>query len=447
MLQDSNFLILLSSTANWEILGQYLALFFLLAVSFMVSGAEVAFFSLNKSDLADLNESNPSLTRNILSLLEKHKRLLATILITNNFVNVAAILVASSILRYYHDLIEWSDTLQIILEIGLITSLLLFFGEIIPKVFAAKNRVQLIKVVLLPLGFLTRFFKPLAWLLIRGTKFIDERFKIPTKGTSLEDLSHAIDITSNKDRENRDNSDGDILKGIVKFSQISVRSIMKARVDVRAIDIKMPFDELVSFIQKNSYSRLPVYDDSLDNIRGILHIKDLLPYLKANSSPPSLQEVMREAYFVPETKKIDDLLEEFKTQRIHIAIVVDEFGGTAGIVTLEDVIEEIFGEINDEFDQNDWIHTEISPMEHIFEGRTPLNDVRRILSLEDQTFEDARGDSDSLGGLILELNGSFPKVGDVIHYQNFELRVNGVNKNRITMVRLFIHPEEKENAS
>ncbi|MCI4669108.1 MAG: gliding motility-associated protein GldE [Bacteroidia bacterium] len=447
LLQDLN---LLSISPDWPLVGQYLTLLLLLLISFMVSGSEVAFFiNLNKTDHNELNRRSPGLSQRVVSLLEndRYKKLLATILITNNFVNVAAILVASSILKYYQGIYNWSEAVQFILEIGLITSLLLFFGEIIPKVFAARNRLRLITMLINPLTFLNRFLSPLSFLLTKGTKFMDERFKMPIRAASLDDLSKAIDITSEKSRKNGDNQDGDILKGIVKFSQISVKSIMKARVDVEAVEINMDFQEMVDFIQKYTYSRLPVYEESLDNVKGILHIKDLLPYLKEDSAPPSLKEVMREAYFVPENKKIDDLLDEFKSQSNHMAIVVDEFGGTAGIVTLEDVIEEIFGEINDEFDEKDWIHTEISPTEHIFEGRTPLNDIRKILGLDDKTFEDARGDSDSLGGLILELNGSFPKMGEVISYRNFEFKINAVTKNRITMVRLFIHPEEKENAS
>lgn len=447
-MQDNSFLMLLSSSVDWQLVGQFIALFLLLVISFLVSGSEVAFFALTKSDLGNLKEKNPSLAKNVIGLLEKdkHKKLLATILITNNFVNVAAILVATSILQSYQQQFQWPKSVQIILEIGLVTSLLLFFGEIIPKVFAAKNRIRLIKVVILPLSLLNRTLTPLSYLLTEGTKFMDKSFRIPIRSASLDDLSHAIDITSEGSKENGEKPDGDILKGIVKFSQISVKSIMKARVDVDAVEINMDFGELIDFIQRNTYSRLPVFEESLDNVKGILHIKDLLPYLKANTAPPNLLEVMRDAYFVPENKKIDDLLEEFKSQSIHMAIVVDEFGGTAGIVTLEDVIEEIFGEINDEFDEKNWIHTQISPQEHIFEGRTPLHDIRKILDLDDKTFEDARGDSDSLGGLILELNGSFPKVGEVITYQNFEFIINAVNKNRITMVRLFIQPEEKENA-
>ncbi|MEO0895937.1 MAG: gliding motility-associated protein GldE [Bacteroidota bacterium] len=447
LLQESFSFFLLNSESGLNLIGPFIALIILLIISFMVSGAEVAFFSLTQSNIQDLRDKNPKLAHGIIHLLEEHEKLLATILITNNFVNVAAIVVASGILRYFQTLLSWTDALFFLLEIGLVTALLLFFGEIIPKVYANKNRIALLRITYGPIRFLHRFLTPLSNTLIKGTNFIYKRVKIEEAETSLDDLRNAINITSKASKAKiGEAKDEDILKGIVNFSNITVKSIMRARVDVEAIDISWTFEELIQFIQRKGLSRLPVYEESLDQVKGILHIKDLLPFLKKGSEKPSIEEVMRDAYFVPENKKIDDLLDEFKSQRIHMAIVVDEFGGTAGIITLEDVIEEIFGEINDEFDKTDWVHTKISEHEHLFEGRTPLHDIRRILGLEEKTFEDARGDNESLGGLILELNGSFPEINKKITYRNIDLVVNAVNRKRITMVKVILHPEEVENA-
>lgn len=410
--------------------------------SFMASGAEVAFFSLTKSEIEEFREDSKSESQRIWQLISDSKRLLATILITNNFVNVAAILVASNLLRHFGEQYVWGEEVQIFLEVILITALLLLFGEIVPKVYAARNRMRLVNLLAMPLMVIRYLVKPLAWVLINGTRFIDRRVKLYEESTSLEDLRQAIDLTTARTEEEQDEQD--ILKGIVNFGNITVRTIMRARVDVKAVDIETPLPDLLEFIRENNYSRLPVYEENLDNIKGILHIKDLLPYLKDDHLELKLGEVLRDVYFVPESKKIDTLLEEFKTNHSHMAVVVDEFGGTAGIVTLEDVIEEIFGEINDEFDSEDWVYTKLSPDTYIFEGRIALNDVRKILSLDDQEFEDARGDSDSLGGLILELHGKIPTVGEVIVYKNYELHVESVSRNRIAMVKMKILPEEED---
>jgi gliding motility-associated protein GldE len=278
----------------------------------------------------------------------------------------------------------------------------------------------------------------LAYVLIEGTRFIDKRVQLKEESTSLEALKHAIDLTTDKEA---DKEEKEILKGIVNFGNIPVKSIMRARVDVKAVELNIPFGDLTEVIREFGFSRIPVYEDNLDNVKGVLHIKDLLPYLKEDSSKMQLKQLIRKVHFIPESKKIDVLLEEFKSRHLHLAVVVDEFGGTAGIVTLEDVIEEIFGEINDEFDSEDWVYTKKSDDTYIFEGRISLNDVKKIIGLEDSIFEDARGDSDSLGGLILELHGKIPTPGEVIHYQNFELHVESVSKNRIAMVKFVI----KEN--
>ncbi len=443
-------LLWLMVTLPWwpELVVQFATLAGLIALSFLASGSEVAYFSLTKPEIDVFRDSEHAKDQRVWNLLshpnrlEGSRKLLATILITNNLVNVAAILVGSNILRTITEAYGLDSGLQILFDLVFITSLLLFFGEITPKVYAAKYKLRIVHLLAKPLALLKWVFYPLSYLLIEGTRFIDKRVNLTETTASLEDLKQAIDLTRSEDESEKE--EREILKGIVNFSNIPVRSIMRARVDVMAVEISTPLDGLIDFINDVNYSRLPVFEEHLDNIKGVLHIKDLLPYLKKDREPPDLSTLLREVQFIPETKKIDDLLEEFKDQRSHMAIVVDEFGGTAGIVTLEDVIEEIIGEINDEFDSEDWIYTKVDDQTYVFEGRIALQDVRKILDLDGQVFEDQRGESDSLGGLILEINGKIPEQGEIIHYRNFELEVESVSNHRINMVKLVIHPEESE---
>lgn len=442
---------------NWlSVLGgvwiQLILLLLFIVISFMVSGAEVAFFSLSKSQIEEFRKNVTPASQRILWLISRPKILLATILITNNFVNVAAILVATHILRAFAVLYRWDEiswnllgaqiSVQFFIDVILITSLLLFFGEIVPKVFASKNRLRMVNSLALPLIMMRWFFYPVSRVLIRITGFIDKRISLKEDQTSLEDLKHAIDMAANgeEDREEKD-----ILKGIVNFSNIPVKSIMRARVDVIAADINTPLEALIEHINAHNYSRLPIYEENLDHVIGVLHIKDLLPLMRENSEDMNLRDLLRPTHFVPENKKIDALLEEFKSRRLHMAVVADEFGGTAGIVTLEDVIEEIFGEISDEFDSEDWVYTKVSETTYIFEGRISLNDVKKIVDLDEKVFEDARGDSDSLGGLILEIHGKIPTPGEVISYQHFDFHIEAVSKNRIAMVKMIINEVENEH--
>ncbi|WNJ20820.1 gliding motility-associated protein GldE [Pontibacter sp. G13] len=444
-----NFLLSFTILDAWPLTGPQMlqigAFIVLIVLSFMASGAEVAYFSLTKPEIDEFKEADKPEGKRVWNLISEPKKLLATILITNNFVNVAAILVASAFLRDLPGRADWNPQFAALIEVVVITALLLFFGEIIPKVFAAKNRITLVKLLSWPLWLLKKLLSPLAQMLIRGTSIVEKRVKLKEEQVSLDDLRHAISLTSGgkaEETEEEENGNDEILKGIVNFSNIAVKSVMRARVNVIAVDISMPFQELLDFIRENNYSRLPVYDTHLDNIKGLLHVKDLLPYLKEDSKPFKFEDILRDAYFIPESKKIDTLLEEFKTQHLHMAIVVDEFGGTAGIVTLEDVIEEIFGEINDEFDSQDWVYSKLSDDTYIFEGRISLNDVRKIVGLDEDVFEDARGDNDSLGGLILELHGKIPAVGEIITYKHYQLHVEAVSKKRITMVKFVIMAQE-----
>ncbi|MEL7342051.1 MAG: gliding motility-associated protein GldE, partial [Bacteroidota bacterium] len=352
-----------------DLIPQFVLFLILLMCSFLVSGAESAFFSLTKAEIDDFKQTDSPTAKRVWNLVYDHKRLLATILITNNFANVASILIGAYILRRFTELYQWSPELEALLNIVVITSIILLFGEIVPKVYFTRNRLRLVSLLSRPLSVLKWFFHPLANVLVKGTNFIDQRVQFK-ETTSLEDLKQAIHLTTT---DIEDSEDKEILQGIVNFNHIPVKRIMRARVDVIAIDIETPLEDLLQIINENSYSRLPVYEESLDNVKGILHIKDLLPYIREDAPPLKLQSHLRRVHFVPENKKINSLLEEFKAAHLHMAVVVDEFGGTAGIVTLEDIIEEIFGEINDEFDSEDWVYTKKSEDTYIFEGRLGLD--------------------------------------------------------------------------
>lgn len=433
--------ILLLQSPLWpDLIPQFVLFLILLMCSFLVSGAESAFFSLTKAEIDDFKQTDSPTAKRVWNLVYDHKRLLATILITNNFANVASILIGAYILRRFTELYHWSPQLEALLNIVVITSIILLFGEIVPKVYFTRNRLQLVSLLSRPLSVLKWFFHPLANILVKGTNFIDQRVQFK-ETTSLEDLKQAIHLTTN---DIEDSEDKEILQGIVNFNHIPVKRIMRARVDVIAIDIETPLGDLLQTINENNYSRLPVYEESLDNVKGILHIKDLLPYIREDAPPLNLKSHLRRVHFVPENKKINSLLEEFKAAHLHMAVVVDEFGGTAGIVTLEDIIEEIFGEINDEFDSEDWVYTKKSEDTYIFEGRLGLDDVKKILDLPDEIFEDERGDSDSLAGLILEIHGKIPDEGEMIQYRNFEMHVESVSNNRINQIKLVILPEVEE---
>jgi len=418
-----------------------LAILVLLVLSAIISGAEVAFFSLTEAEKEEIREENSR----VWELVSKPRKLLATILIFNNLVNVAIILLSSFLLNLMATLFQWNsqswaEYVIPVIEVGLITFILLFFGEITPKVYATQNRLSIVQKVSLPLLGLRTFLTPLSWLLTKSTGFIDRRIKNQSEAASFEDIKHAIDLTSEEASPEEEKT---ILKGIVNFSSTMVKAVMRARVDMVAIDISQPLSEVVDVINEAGYSRIPVYDYSLDKIKGILYVKDLLPLLKPNATSQNWQSLIRQPYFVPETKKIDDLLEEFKSRRLHIAIVVDEFGGTGGLVTLEDIIEEIFGEIVDEFDEEELGYSKLSETVFIFDGKMPLNDILRIVEVPDDSFDEVRGDADTLAGLILEAHGRIPGIGDEIEFGDFRFIIESVNQRRIKRIKFeFVEPQE-----
>ena len=375
-------------------------LLLLLICSALISGSEVAFFSLNASDLESLEENNAENER-INNLLKQPEELLGTILIANNFVNVGIVILSSFLLNEYFSPENWSTLAVFLVEILSITTVLLLFGEILPKVYARSSRLSFAKLVA---GFLSGIHKILLPLSRRLSKTVN-RLSIEGKGPSIsvDDLEQALELTSD---DNTKEEEQRILKGIVRFGSTSVKEVMTPRTSVVAIDEKTGYHEALNKMTESGYSRIPVFEENLDLIKGLLYVKDLLPYMDA-SEKFGWQDLMRQPFFVPESKKIDDLLGEFQRRRVHLAIVVDEFGGTSGVITLEDVLEEIVGEISDEFDDDDLSYSKLDDYNFVFEASIPLIDLCRVLDLPKDRFDAVDGESDTLAGLVLELAGKF----------------------------------------
>lgn len=411
-------------------------LMILLFFSALISGSEIAFFSLGPIHINELNQSTGKKNKMVLSLIEKPKRLLATILITNNFINVSIVILSTYLIIELFNLIDF-PILAFLIQAIVITTLILIVGEIMPKILATQKPIKFAHAMVKPLRILIKVFYPISTLLINSTSFIDKRISGKGHQISRSELSEAIDITTD------DNSSGiderKILQGIVRFGDIDVKEIMKSRTDLTAVDQSINFDELLNIILESGYSRIPVYKESLDNIEGILYIKDLLSHLKKEKSF-HWQEFIRSAFFIPENKKINDLLKEFQEKKVHLAIVVDEYGGTSGIVTLEDVLEEIIGDISDEFDavEDEISFTKIDDKNYIFEGKTTLIDFCRIIGEDENIFDNVKGDTDSLAGLILEVMGKIPVVEESVQFENFNFIVKDVDKRRIKKIKITI---------
>ena len=362
------------------------------------------------------------------------ERLLATILVVNNFINIGIIILSAFITN---SIIDFSNipTLGFIFQIIIITFLLLLFGEILPKIYATHYALQFATNMAYPLFYLEKIFKPISSILIYSTSIVNKRFARKKQNISMDDLSKAMELPSTTITE-----DEKILKGIVKFRNIDVKEIMKSRLDVVAIDMQTKFSKLLPQIIESGYSRIPIYSGSFDNIRGILYIKDLLPHLNKNDTF-KWQSLIRLPYFVPETKKINDLLEEFQSKKIHLAMVVDEYGGTHGIITLEDILEEIVGEIADESDEDEPTYVRLDESNYLFEGKTLLNDFYKIINTSDNIFNEIKGDADTLAGLILEIKGKIPEKDDIIRYKNFSFKIDSVDFRRIKRIRVKIYPD------
>ena len=413
----------------------------LLATSALISGAEVAFFALKPNDIDALGKLKSRDANLLESFLKKPKQLLATILIANNFVNVGIIILSTYISASLFNFngIEW---LEFVVQVVVITFLLLLFGEVLPKVYANNNAASFAKFMAKPLFVLTKILKPISLVLVASTRIIDNWAQNNGHDLSVNDLSNALEITS---LGSEDKGEKKILEGIVKFGNTDVKQIMRSRIDVTSLSEKTSYDKILETIKETGFSRIPIYEESFDNIKGVLYIKDLLPYLNEHKNFV-WTNLLREVFFVPENKKIDDLLKEFQAKKIHFAIVVDEYGGTSGIVTLEDIIEEIVGDISDEFDAEDIVYSKLDQSNYVFEGKTALNDFYRILNIDGEEFEESKGESDSLAGFILELTGNIPAKGEEIKFNGFLFTIEGVNKRRVTRIKTtFAAPKNLQN--
>lgn len=415
-----------------------LALLLLIVGSAMVSGSETAFFSMTPGDLEKLRNGESKTGMLILKLREMPKKLLATILITNNFINVGIVILSTYIMAQMFNL-DSNPVLAFIIQVVIVTSLILIFGEIVPKILANKQPVKVATLMAPSLKVLIAFFKPLSTILVSSTAIIDKKLVKKNHNITMSDLSEAIDIAVHEEGDVEDKS---ILKGIVTFGEKEASEIMRSRVDVTAIDYNITFDEVVAVILESGFSRIPVYKENFDHVEGLLYIKDLLPYLNKKTTV-KWQKFIRPAFFVPENKKINDLLQEFRNKKIHLAIVVDEYGGTSGIITLEDIIEEIVGEIHDEYDKEDapFNYEKISDNEYLFDAKTPLNDLCKILEIDNETFDDIKGESDSLGGLILEIEGKIPAKGNKTSYGRFSFEVVDVDERKLNKIKVIINQE------
>jgi len=402
----------------------------LLVFSALISGAEVSYFSLSMSDLESIKENKNKL---IIKLLKFPNSLLATILIVNNFINVA-IIILSAYLTTISIVFPENSILEFIFQVVIITCLLVLFGEITPKVYAHHNAIKFSLWMAKPLTFLNKALYPISFLLVSTTSLIENRLKRKELDVNIDEISKALDLT---DQENK-SKEGKILRSIVEFGDTDVKEIMKSRVDVIAIDKSTKFSDLLKLIVSSGYSRIPVYDVQFDNVLGILYIKDLIPYLSKSDSFKWL-DLCRAPFFVPENKMINDLLKEFQEKKNHIAIVVDEYGGASGIVTLEDVLEEIVGEINDEFDDDHNNYSKLDDNNFVFEGKILLIDFLKIINYELDYFDDLKGESDSLAGLILEHEGRIPKIGDVIIIESFTFQIESVDLRRIKRIKVTLN--------
>ena len=404
----------------------------LLFASGFVSASEIAFFSLSPTDLSEIEEEEHTSDRRIMDLLQDSERLLATILISNNFVNVTIIMLCNF---FFAEVVDFGDSVivEFLVITVILTFLLLLFGEIMPKIYSAQHTLRFCRFAAPIITMLKKVFSPLSGLLVRSTVIVNKCVAKRNYNISVDDLSQALELTDKTEISEESN----ILEGIIRFGGETAKEVMTPRLDMVDLDINSTFKEVLDCVVENGYSRVPVYEDSRDNIKGVLYIKDLLPHLKKGANF-KWQNLIRSAYFVPETKMIDDLLRDFQANKIHIAIVVDEFGGTSGIVTMEDIIEEIVGEINDEYDEEERSYVKINDHTYVFEAKTLLSDFYKILKIDADVFEDIEGDADTLAGLLLEIKGEFPKLHEKLKYEHYQFEVLEMDARRILKVKVII---------
>lgn len=411
----------------------------LLAISGFASSSESAFFSLTPQNLSDMEAADTPIDRTVLGLLKRSEYLLATILITNNFVNVAIVMLSALLVD---KLLIFNEVwIEFLVETVIITFLLLLFGEIMPKVYSQQDPVKVAHRNARPLAFACKLCKPFAWILVKSTKSVNRLARPRHDSLSIDEVNEAIDLTTS---DKGLDEEKDMLKGIANFGNTDVASVMTTRLDMLTVSTKMPYSEVLRIVEENGYSRVPVVNNSQDDIRGILYIKDLLPHL-GKSDTFKWQTLVRPAYFVPETKKIDDLLREFQKNKIHVAIVVDEFGGTLGMVTMEDILEEVVGDISDEHDDDEHLYTKIDDRTYLFEAKISLNDFFKATEIDDETFGHNAEEVDTLAGLLLELKGDFPAKGEKITFDRYTFEVTALGKHRIQRVKLTIAPEAESD--
>jgi putative hemolysin len=398
----------------------------------LIAGSEYAFFSLSPTQLHKLEEEEDSpASKTILWLIGKHKVLIATILIAGNFINVTLIMLSNYVMEMVFNF-NHHPIARLLILTGVVTFIIVFFGEVLPKLYAAQNAYTISKLMALPMLRLSQLLKPFVWGLARTTAIIDKRITKKGHMVSVDELNYAIDITSDKDTPKEEKT---ILKNIVNFGETGVKQIMKPRMDVAFLDKKMDFTAVLQKVKQWGYSRMPVVNRDLDNIEGIIYIKDLLPFLKEGSSF-DWHSLIKPIKFVPENKKIDDLLKDFQSERTHLAVIVDEYGGVLGIVTMEDIIEEIFGEIHDEFDEEETHYSQLDEHSFIFEGKTKIADMCRLMNVNDDYFDAYKGESETLNGLLTEVFEKIPNIGQKLEIGGFEFRVESIDKRRINRLKV-----------
>ena len=419
---------------GWQAITGSISLVVLLSISGLISGTEVAFFSLSKTDLED--ESNLNI-KQVNELLEGPKKLLATILIANNFINILFILLFTYVGDFYFNNLA-SPVIKFLIEIVLVTFLILLFGEVLPKIYASRNAYSFASFMAKPMIFLNSMLSFLSKPLMGLTKVVERKLSRKQSDFSVEVLSQALELTSKGATTKEEKK---ILQGIVNFGNTDTSQIMCPRMDIFALASDEEFNKVTEKIIKKGHSRIPVYNENIDNIIGILYTKDLIPHL--NKKTFQWKKIIREAFFVPENKKLDDLLKEFQDMKNHMAIVVDEYGGTSGLISLEDIIEEIVGDISDEFDQNDLSYSKLDDLNYVFEGKITLKDFYKVLQIEESMFEENKFEAETLAGFILEITGKFPKKGDKVSFRNYNFIIEAIDKKRIKQVKVNLPMKKK----
>lgn len=424
-------LLALISSIDFTIVSGFVLLIVLLICSALISGAEVALFSLTRTDITQEEYKSSKAMEIIIRLLERPKKLLATILVANNFINIGIVILFAFLGNFMFQGIA-SPVVKFVLEVVVITFLILLFGEILPKVYASRNSLKFAVLMAIPLRVLDVLFSPLSLPMRAITLGIHSKLGKQKSNLSVDQLSQALELTSEDDTTKEEQK---ILKGIVSFGNTDTKQVMRPRLDIFALNVEQKYSEIIEEITENGYSRIPVYTDNVDNIKGILYVKDLLPHI--NDTTLDWVSLIREPFFVPENKKLDNLMAEFQEKKVHLAVVVDEYGGTSGIVSLEDIIEEIVGDISDEFDDEDVIFSKLDDKNYVFEGKTALKDFYKIIKLDDSSiFEDKKGEAETLAGFILEISGGFPTQADEIIFEDYMFIIEALDNKRIKRLKV-----------